>query len=166
MPRFLDKLLDKDKDTESRYSTAPPQWTPAAEQSHAWGKYNEASVDECQQAQLFCARVPVERPRLLSSDMVERLSQEGCRPWEMIPPSSSRFKGYVVSGIDKGGAGVTKVVTDKKCEDVCIFSNLPIMAGLYDTKGKQGIYYEVVVREMAGFIAIGNPSSARRYQSC
>jgi len=78
----------------------------------------------------------------------------------MTLPSSSRFKGYVVSGINKGGAGVTKVVTDGKCEDVCLFSNLPIMAGLYDIKGKQGVYYEVVVREMTGFIAIGNPSSA------
>lgn len=158
---FLDKLLDKDEDNKSRRSARrPPQWTPAAEQSHAYGKYNEATVDEYKEAALFCARVPVERPKLLSSDMVERLSQEGCRPWEMALPSSSRFKGFVVSGIDKGGAGVTKVVTDKKCEDVCIFSNLPIMAGLYDIKGKQGVYYEVVVREMIGFIAIGNSSSA------
>jgi hypothetical protein len=70
-------------------------------------------------------------------------------------PTSPRFTGHIESGIDKGGAGVTKVVTDKRCEDVCIFSDLPIMAGLYDTKGKQGVYYEVVIRKMGGIIAIG-----------
>ena len=74
-------------------------------------------------------------------------------------PSSPRFRGHIESGVDKGGAGVTKVVTDKKCRDVCIFSDLPIVAGLYDTKGKQGVYYEVVIRKMGGIIAIGNPCS-------
>ena len=53
----------------------------------------------------------------------------------MRPPSSPRFKGRVESEIDKGGAGVTKVVADKKCKDACIFSDLPIMAGLYGNKG-------------------------------
>ena len=54
---------------------------------------------------------------------------------------------------------MTKVVTDKRCKDVCIFSNLPIIAGLYDIKGKQGVYYEVVIRKMGGIIAVGNPPS-------
>ena len=167
MPRFLDKLFDKGKGNQSHHPNAPPpQWTPAAEQSHTHGKYHEATDNEYKEAQLFCARVPVERPKLLSSDMVERLSQEGCKPWEMVLPSSPRFRGCVESGIDKGGAGVTKVVTDQKCEDVCLFSNLPIMAGLYDTKGKQGVYYEVVVREMVGFIAIGNSYPAPGYDPC
>jgi hypothetical protein len=104
----------------------------------------------------MCNRYPVEPPKLLPSDMVERLAQEGCRPWGMTLPSSPRFKGRVQSGIDKGGAGVTKVFTDGKCQDVCILSDLPIIAGLYDTKGKQGVYYEVVIRKMRGIIAIGN----------
>jgi len=118
-------------------------------------------MDEYREAELFCARVPVERPKLLPSNLVERLSHEGCKPWAMTLPPSPRFKGYIVSDTDKGGTGVTKIVTHKKCKDVSIFSNLPIMAGLYDTKGKQGIYYEVMIREMAGFIAIGNLGSRR-----
>lgn len=74
-------------------------------------------------------------------------------------PSSPRFKGWVDPRIDREGAGVTRVITDKKCKDVCIFSDLPIIAGLYDTNGKQGIYYEVVIRKMRGIIAIGNSFS-------
>ena len=72
--------------------------------------------------------------------------------------SSPRFKGRIGAGIDEGGVGVTKVVTNKKCKGVCIFSNLPIMAGLCDIKGKRGICYEVVIREMKGIIAIGSSS--------
>ena len=69
-------------------------------------------------------------------------------------PTSPRFDGSVESGT-KEGAGVTRVVTGKRCRDVCIFSDLPIMAGLYDIKGKQGVYYEVIIRKMGGIIAIG-----------
>ena len=70
-------------------------------------------------------------------------------------PSSPRFKGSVESGIDGGGRGATRVFTTKKCRDVCIFGDLPIMAGLYDIGGKQGAYYEVVIRKMKGIIATG-----------
>jgi len=160
MHHFFGKLFEKGKAREShRSDAAPPQWTPAVEQSHKLGKYEDAPFDEYAEAEQFCARHPVERPKLLPSDMVERLSQEGCKPWGMRLPSSPRFKGSVESGIVKGGAGVTKVVTGGECKDTCIFSDLPIMAGLYDTKGKQGIYYEVVIRKMGGIIAIGNPPS-------
>ena len=157
MHRLFDKLFDKEKGHESQHSdTSPPQWTPAAEQSHTYGKYEDATADEYTEAERFCTRYPVEPPKLLPSDMVERLSQEGCSPWGMTFPSSPRFKGRVESGIDKGGAGVTKVFTNEKCQDVCIFSDLPIIAGLYDIKGKHGVYYEVVIRKMRGIIAIGN----------
>jgi hypothetical protein len=160
MHHFLDKLSGKGKAKESHHPNAsPPQWTPAVERSHTYGKYEDAAFDEYKEAERFCARHPVERAKLLPSDMTERLSQEGCNPWGMRLPSSPRFKGRVESGIDKGGTGVTKIVTDRKCKDVCIFSDLPIMAGLYDTKGKQGVYYEVVVRKMEGIIAIGDSCS-------
>jgi len=141
-----------------RSGAPPPQWTPAVEKSYTYGKYRDAPVDEFKEAERYCTRHPVERSKLLPSDVVERLSQEGCKPWGMRLPSSPRFKGSVESGTEKGGAGVTKIVTDRRCKDVCIFSDLPIMAGLYDIKGKQGVYYEVVVRKMGLNIVIGNPS--------
>ena len=160
MHHFLDKLSGKGKAKESSYSDAlPPQWTPAVEQSHTYGKYEDAAFDEYKEAERFCARYPVEKPKLLPSVMAERLSQEGCKPWGMRLPSSLRFKGRVESGSGKGGTGVTRIVTDRNCKDVCIFSDLPIMAGLYDTKGKQGVYYEVVIRKMEGIIAIGDSCS-------
>ena len=156
MRRFLGSIFDNSNGGESYNPNAsPPEWTPATEQSHALGKYEDATPYEYEEAQQFCARLPAERAKLLPSDMVERLSKEGCRPWGMKYPPSPRLKGHVESGSDKGGAGTTKVVVDKKCESVCIFSDLPIIAGLYDTKGKQGVYYEVVIRNMAGLIAIG-----------
>jgi hypothetical protein len=152
MQHLFDQILHK---RPHHSDPTPPQWTPAIEKSYELGKYQNASFDEYKEAELFCARHSVEQPRLLPSDLVERLSLEGCKPWGMQLPTSPRFTGHIESGIDKGGAGVTKVVTDKRCEDVCIFSDLPIMAGLYDTKGKQGVYYEVVIRKMGGIIAIG-----------
>lgn len=157
MRRFLGGLFDKHEAIESRHSdSAPPEWTPAIENTHENGKYQDATFDEYEEAERFCARHGVERPKLLPSEVVEELSQGGCRLWGMKYPSSRRFKGHVGSGVEKNGVGVTKVVTDTKCKDVCIFSSLPIMAGLYDTQGKQGVYYEVVIREMKGIIAIGS----------
>ena len=45
--------------------------------------------------------------------------------------------------------------TSLECKDVCLLSDLPIVAGLYDIKGKTGIYYEVQIDRMDGIIAIG-----------
>ena len=129
------------------------------EPSNTYGRYDEATFEEYQEAEVFCARHPVERPKLLPSDTVERLSQEGCKAWGMRSPSSPWFKGWVDPRNEREGAGVTKVITERKCKDVCIFSDLPIIAGLYDAVGKRGIYYEVVIRKMGGIIAIGNSSS-------
>ena len=167
MPHFLDKLFDKGKARQSHHPdlSDPPQWTPAIEKTYEYGKYQDTTFDEYEAAERFCARHGVEEPKLLQSDVVERLSQEGCKPWGMKYPASPRFKGRIESGIDKGGTGVTKVFTNKMCEDVCIFSDLPIMAGLYDTKGKLGVYFEVVIRKMEGIIAIGNSTSTHGQRS-
>jgi hypothetical protein len=75
--------------------------------------------------------------------------------WGIKSPTSPKFKGRVKSGTGNG-AGITKVVTDEGCKDVCLFSDLPIMAGLYDIKKKRGVYYELVIGEMGGIVAIGN----------
>ena len=159
MQHLFDKYFGNGKAKGSHQSDVPPpQWTPADEEPHEHGKYTEATFDEYEEAERFCALYPVERPKLLPSDTTVRLSQEGCRLWGMRSPDSSRFKGRVEHGAEVL-AGVTKVVTNNGCKDVCIFSNLPIMAGLYDVKGKQGVYYEVIIRKMGGIIAIGNPTS-------
>ncbi|KAI0347813.1 hypothetical protein BDW22DRAFT_1403969 [Trametopsis cervina] len=133
----------------------PPGWTAATEQSHTLGLYNEATDEEFESAKRFCSIYPLEQPRLLSSDMVERIQIEGCRVWNIEVPRSSRFVGRVSAGGEKGKASVSKVVTEAKCESVCLLSNLPIMAGLYEIQGKSGVYYEVLVKKMDGIIAIG-----------
>ncbi|KAI0094358.1 hypothetical protein BDY19DRAFT_912408, partial [Irpex rosettiformis] len=56
---------------------------------------------------------------------------------------------------------VCKVVTGKSCRDTCLFSNLPLMAGLYEIQGKNGVYYEILMKKMDGIIAIG--SACRPY---
>lgn len=44
----------------------------------------------------------------------------------------------------------------------CLLSNLPVIAGLYDIKGKTGIYYEVQINRMDGFVAIGESEEIHR----
>ena len=44
-----------------------------------------------------------------------------------------------------------------QCKDVCLLSDLPMMAGLYDVQGKIGVYYEILIHRMDGIIAIGMP---------
>lgn len=63
--RFLNKHLDKGRDNESRHSDASlPPLTPAAEQSHAHGKYENTTFDEFKEAGRLYARHPVELPEL------------------------------------------------------------------------------------------------------
>ena len=133
----------------------PPGWTPAPERSHTLGLHKEATDADYEAARAFCAQHPMEAPRLLSSDVVDRVDAEGCKVWTMEWPSSPRFVGHIQDGGEKGATEVTKIVTDEKCKDVSLFSNLPILAGLYEIQGKTGVYYEVHVKKMAGIVAIG-----------
>ncbi|KAH9851769.1 hypothetical protein C2E23DRAFT_223965 [Lenzites betulinus] len=55
----------------------------------------------------------------------------------------------------RGGADVVRVVTEAAYQDMCMMSDLPILAGLYDNDGKLGVYYEVKVLRMDGIIAVG-----------
>ncbi|GJE85793.1 hypothetical protein PsYK624_018720 [Phanerochaete sordida] len=134
---------------------APPGWTPAAEASHAWGLYSDVPTDEFEAAEEFCRRHRIEAPKLLSSAMVERITTDGCKAWAMEQPTSRRFSGSVAAGGGEKGSGVTRVVTNKDCGDVCLTSNLPLLAGLYDVQGKTGVYYEVQIQKMDGIIAMG-----------
>lgn len=138
-------------------SGPPPGWTPAPEQSHTYGLRNEATDDEYESAEAFCRQYPAETPKLLSSETVERIDVAGCRLWTLEQPRSARFIGRVTGGGEKG-SGTTKVVTSEKCGDVCLMSNLPLLAGLYDTQGKSGVYYEICIHRMDGIIAIGTAS--------
>lgn len=143
----------------------PPPWTPAPEQPHKDAKYAEATEDEYERAKRFCNLHAVNPPKLLPSNVVSRLSQEGCKPWEMVLPTSDRFRGRVESGTGEGSQGMTRVFTDRTCKDVLIVSNLPIMAGLYDIGGMEGVYYEVVIQKMGGIIGIGNSTSPSLHKS-
>jgi Ran-binding protein 9/10 len=70
--------------------------------------------------------------------------------------TTPRFVGYVQSG-NKGRPAVIKVQTMPQCKDVCLLSDLTMMAGLYDVQGKVGVYYEILIHRMDGIIAIGMP---------
>ena len=87
-----------------------------------FGEYKEA----------FCACFRVEPPKLLPSDIIERLSQEGYKPRGIAFPSSPRLKGCVEARIDNGEGEVI----DEKRKGVRVLGGLRIVAGLYDTKGK------------------------------
>ncbi|KAH8104512.1 hypothetical protein BXZ70DRAFT_1005037 [Cristinia sonorae] len=141
--------------TTANSSDAPPEWQPAPEQSHDHGLYNEASDSDFESAGAFCRQYPPEGSRLLSSDIVERIEAEGCRAWGLGYPRSQRWAGSIKAAGEKGGKSLVKVVTEERCREVCLMSDLPIMGGLYDTHGKTGIYYEVLIHKMDGIIAIG-----------
>lgn len=153
-------------------SQQPPEWTSAPEAPHQHGLYNEATDQDYIDGQRFFedGSNPREPPRLLPSDAVDRINRLGCKAWGLESPtfyypySQSRFSGFVQNLSDtKGGSGLIDVKTNAQCEDVCLLSNLPIMAGLYDIQGKTGVYFEVLIEKMNGVIAIG--TACRPYPS-
>ncbi|KAG6841842.1 hypothetical protein C0991_006249 [Blastosporella zonata] len=141
-------------------TSAPPGWAPAPESSHQFGLKNEAPEDEFESAETFCADQPVDAPRLLSTNVIERINTIGCRVWGLETPHLNRFRGSICNPEDsKNGDGFVQVETTPNCGDTCLMSNLPLVAGLYEIQGKEGAYYEVTIIEMdpdsQGFIAIG-----------
>ncbi|TFK24895.1 endosome protein [Coprinopsis marcescibilis] len=141
---------------------APPAWAPAPEAVHQFGKFNEATDDEYQRAEDFCNEFPPNAPRMLPSVAVDYITEVGCKAWTIENPNTARFSGRIDNpGETKGSLGVVRVQTDANCKDTCLLSTLPLLAGLYDVHGKTGVYYEITIHRMDGFIAIG--TSCRPY---
>ncbi|KAF8966898.1 hypothetical protein BDZ97DRAFT_1805781 [Flammula alnicola] len=140
--------------SQHQVAPPPPQWAPAPEESHKYGKWNEAPEEEYEAAEAFCQEYPLHPPRLLPSDVVDKINEIGCKAWGIEVPISPRFVGHVQND-SKGGPGVITVRTAPECKDVCLLSDLPIIAGLYDIQGKVGIYYEIYIAKMDGIIALG-----------
>ncbi|KAF5387753.1 hypothetical protein D9615_000683 [Tricholomella constricta] len=166
MSSFFKSLKGKISDSDSYDRSyqpplqAPPEWAPAPEVSYQFGLHNEASSDEYEAAEAFCNAHPLEPPRLLASEVVDHIDAAGCRAWGLERPRTSRFVGFVSNpGDTKSCELIVRVQTARECKDTCILSNLPILAGLYDVQGKQGVYYEVQIVDMdvdeGGFVAVG-----------
>lgn len=143
---------------------APPEWTPAVEQSNTYGLLNEASDESYQKAQDFCERYPVELSALLPSHTLEDIASNGCLEWRIKGDNSPHIS---VSPSGKRGLSLIRSGTD--CPDTCLLSNLPLVAGQYHLPNDGGVYYEITVHKMTdptkgGVIAIGMsvlaPSSA------
>ncbi|KXN83987.1 Protein ssh4 [Leucoagaricus sp. SymC.cos] len=153
------KKIEETKDHRATSSSrnpdvAPPEWAPAPERSYQYGKYGDAPGDEYEAGEEFCMTHPLSPPRLLPSHIIDRIQSHGGRAWGIEYPSLSRFSG-TISNDNKGGPGVVKVQTTPECGDVCLMSDLPILAGLYDTYGKTGVYYEIQIHRMKKCIAVG-----------
>ena len=118
---------------------------------HTWGLFAEATTDEYERAEDFCKRFDVQEPHLLTQDVLEWIGKYGCGAWSLLPPASPRFRGsiYGVDVTNEKHNGTVKVSIEKDCQSVCLLSNYPILAGLYDIQGKSGVYYEVKVERMA-----------------
>lgn len=121
---------------------------------HAQGKFADAPEDEFEAAESFCQLYPPYPPQLIPSHIVDRIKSLGGKAWGLDYPALNRFSG-IIHNDNKGGPGVVKVTTTAKCGDVCLMSDLPILAGLYGIHGKTGVYYEVLINRMDGIIAIG-----------
>lgn len=155
MPSTL--FLGRHRPAEERHP--PPAWNPAPERSHTLGLFDEASDDDWEQAEAFCTAHPPTPPKLLASDVIDRIRALGCAAWDLERPADPHFVGHVerCDQIKPGssGGGTWKVRTEKRCRDSCVMSDLPLMAGLYDIHGRRGVYYEVRVNRMDGVVAIG-----------
>ena len=64
-----------------------------------------------------------------------------------ISDGDSKHKGADGEVSRYGEGKVIEVESFEGCGDVCIWSNLPIMAGLYDA-GQKGVYFEVQIQKM------------------
>jgi len=143
---------------------ALPDWSASASRSHADGLYSDAPEKEYENAEAFCATFPVDAPRLLPSDIVQSIRETGARCWGLDTPALPRFSGTIANegGRSLGSllfSGLSSVSTAPNCGDTCIFSNLPILGGLYQyPSGFKGVYYEVTIHRMDGTVAIGTAS--------
>ena len=117
--------------------------------------FNEASDDDCERAEAFCTTHPPTPPRLLASDVIDRIQVLGCAAWDLERPTDAHFVGHIERGDQIKSGSTWKVRTEKGCRDSCVMSDLPLMAGLYDIHGRHGVYYEVRVNRMDGVVAIG-----------
>ena len=142
-------------------SDAPPEWEPCAEQVRTLGVHADAPEQDYQAAEAFCRSYPPQPSRLLSSESIERIRALGCGAWGLEMPTAAegpRFLGHIHNGGENDKSGVVRVSSDYNCPDSCIFSNLPLLAGLYDTRGQAGVYYEVKmirVPPLPGSVAVG-----------
>ncbi|KAH9975623.1 hypothetical protein BJV74DRAFT_862561 [Russula compacta] len=136
----------------------PPAWKPAPERSHRLGLIHEATKNDWQRADAFCrTRLPT-APRLLASNVIDRIRQLGGAAWGLQYPGTARFIGRMERSDQNesgSGDGTWKVSTRKCCRDTRVMSDLPIMAGLYDIHDRRGVYYEVRINKMEGVVAIG-----------
>jgi hypothetical protein len=147
----------------------PPAWTSAPEQSYVYGRFNEASEQDCDRADSFCALNAVERARLLPSSDIDRIAGEGSNAWglefHLTDPSFTQrqtFQGTIDNQNKLGGTGiVTRVETTKGCKDCCLISNLPLISGLYyrPPARERGVYFELTIHKMNGVIAIGHSTA-------
>jgi len=145
----------------------PPPWKPAPERPHKFGLFHEASDEDWERAEIFCRSHPSNPPRLLPSNSIDRIRLLGCAAWGLERSNTTRFVGRIERNDQKlnkpsGGGGTWKVCTQKRCEDTCVMSDLPLMAGHYDIHSVRGIYYEVRVIMMEGVVAIGTFRSLPR----
>ncbi|KAF9028529.1 hypothetical protein BDP27DRAFT_1327300 [Rhodocollybia butyracea] len=125
------------------------------------GQFNEASDQEYQDGRSFCLEYPLLPPSLVPSHIIDRIKSDGAKAWGLATPPAShyRFSGSVENIIpDSKGQDIVHVSTTRLCKDYCLVSNLPIAVGMYDTFGRDGVYFEIVIQEMhppASFLAVG-----------
>jgi hypothetical protein len=160
---LLKTLVRRHDAPASARAAPPPKWTPAAGTSHADGLFHNASGKEYDDGMAFCAKHPPATLMLLPDDIAEH----GCAAWGLAPPDPLSGRSHFIGHIgpsprlaklgDGKHAGMIQVETGADCRDACLLSTLPIAAGLYETAGREGVYFEITVHKMStdGVIAIG-----------
>lgn len=163
MPSWFHRALGDSSQQPQGLQPPLPEWSASKSQSYADGLYDDAPDDEYKAAEKFCATHPLEPPRLIASHQIQSIQERSQACWGLDVPRLSRFRGNIqnISGVadvsaSTGMSGLSIVQTVKESGDTCIFSNIPLMCGLYHpTQGLRGFYYEVKVHLMDGVIAVG-----------
>ncbi|KAG9316011.1 hypothetical protein JVU11DRAFT_3672 [Chiua virens] len=155
----------------------PPAWTSAPELSRVYGRFNEASEEDCDRGDAFCAQNAIEHSRLLPSSDIDGITEQGCNAWSLEfhitdPTFRQRrtFDGTIrnQSKTYDGTGIITKVETTKECNDCYLISNLPFVGGLYyrPQAHDRGVYFELTIQKMRGVIAIGLITTLCGVPSC
>ncbi|KAH9912852.1 uncharacterized protein BXZ73DRAFT_55804 [Epithele typhae] len=142
---------------------APPAWQAAPEEMHADGLRSEAPEADWHAGEAFCAAHPPDPPRLLPSADVERIRAHGCGAWRLAAPDPARFRGRLANGGAPGKHGVVAVESAADCPETVLLSDLPLLAGLYDTRGQPGVYFEVKVLRMDDEAVVAVGTACRPY---
>ena len=135
-----------DSSSTNALQSQPSSVSKLPPRSYIASSTSDASPEKDYQAQLWCTHNPLLRPTLLTSSILEKVNKGD---YSMCRPAASEDECFM----DQKAAGVTRIISTKACQNICLLSSLPIYSALADSPIKtkesfKSIYYEVRVQRL------------------